>query len=122
MTLIPWQAGKNVIWDVTVADTLAASYLPITYQEPGRAAESASDRKDTKLARSYTFMPLAFETLGPIGNKAIDFLSELGRRIGGLTGDPREGSYLFQRILVAIQRFNCVCFRGTFITPPDTKS
>src|SRR5688572_33506144 len=89
--------------------------LPITSQEPGRAAESASDRKDTKyaeLARSYTFMPLAFETLGPICNKAIDFLSELGRRIGALTGDPREGSFLFQRISVAIQRFSCVCFRG----------
>src|SRR5688572_26976040 len=25
LTLIPWQGGRNLIWDVTVADTLAAS-------------------------------------------------------------------------------------------------
>jgi hypothetical protein len=125
MTLIPWQAGKNLIWDVTVADTLAASHLHITSQQACSAAESASDRKESKyseLARSYIFMPLACETLGPFGNKAVDFLTELGRRITSVTGDPREGSYLFQRISIAIQRFNCVCFRGSFASEPDTES
>jgi hypothetical protein len=39
MSLIPWQAGRNLIWDVTVADTLAASHLPTTSQQPGSAAE-----------------------------------------------------------------------------------
>ena len=67
-------------------------------------------------------MPIAFETLGPIGVKASDFLSELGRRISLVTGDSREVSYLFQRVSVAIQRFNGVCFRGSFIAPPDTES
>ena len=125
MTLIPWQAGKNLIWDVTVADTLAASHLSTTSQQSGGAAESASDRKEAKyaeLARSYTFAPLAYETLGPIGSKCIDFLSELGRRIASVTGDPREASHLFQRWSVAIQRFNCACFKGSFVTPPDTES
>src|SRR6201995_310620 len=123
MTLIPWQAGKNLVWDVTVADTLAASHLPITSQLPGSAAENASDKKESKyseLARTYIFMPIAFETLGPIGRKAFDFLTDLGRRIASVTRDPREGSYLFQRISVAIQRFNCVCFKGSFETPLDT--
>jgi len=125
MTLIPWQTGKNLIWDVTVADTLAASYLPITSQQAGKAAESASVRKETKytqLAISYHFIPIAFETLGPIGVKATDFLSDLGRRISSVTGDPRESSFLFQRVSVAIQRFNGVCFRGSFINPPDSES
>ena len=125
MTLIPWQAGKNLIWDVTVADTLAASYLPITSQQAGKAAESASVRKETKytqLAISYHFIPIAFETLGPIGVKATDFLSDLGRRISSVTGDPRESSFLFQRVSVAIQRFNGVCFIGSFINPPDSES
>ena len=122
MSLIPWQVGRNLVWDVTVADTLAASYLSITSQQSGSAAEHASDRKELKyseLTLSYIFVPIAFETLGPFGNKAINFLSELGRRISSVTGDPREGSHLFQRISLATQRFNCVCFKGSFVTPPD---
>ena len=125
MTLIPWQGGKSLLWDVTVADTLAVSHLPITSRQPGAAAENASDRKEVKyaeLARAHIFMPVAFETLGPIGVKATDFLSELGRRISAVTHDLREVSYLFQRVSVAIQRFNGVCFRGSFIAPPDTES
>ena len=125
MTLIPWQGGKSLLWDVTVADTLAVFHLPTTSRQPGAAAENASVRKEAKyaeLTRVHTFMPIALETLGPIGVKASDFLSELGRRISLVTGDLREISYLFQRVSVAIQRFNGVCFRGSFIAPPDTES
>ena len=121
MTLMPWQAGRNLIWDVTVADTLAASHLSTTSQQSGGAAESASVRKEAKyaeLARSYTFVPLACETMGSMGNKCIDFLAELGRRIASVTGDPREASHLFQRLSVAIQRFNFACFKGRFVSPP----
>jgi hypothetical protein len=124
LTLIPWQTGKNLIWDVTVADTLATSHLPATSQQMGGAAESASERKEAKyaeLARSYIFVPVACETLGPLSSKARDFLSELGRRIALVTGDTREVSFLFQRVSVAIQRFNCICFKGSFIQP-DTES
>ena len=117
LTLIPWQGGKNLTWDVTVADTLAASHLPSTSRKAGSAAESAGDKKETKyadLARSYIFIPIALETLGPLSAKAVTFLTELGRRITAVTGDPREGAFLFQRLSVAIQRFNCVCFKGSF--------
>jgi len=98
MTLIPWQAGKNVIWDVTVADTLATSHLSVTSHQTGCAAESASSRKETKyseLAKTYLFVPIACETLGPMNSKGRDFVSELGRRITAVTGDSRESSYLF---------------------------
>ena len=125
MTMIPWQTGKSLIWDVTVADTLAASHLSITSRQAAAAAENASDRKEVKyseLARSFIFVPIAFETLGPIGRKASDFLSDLGRRISLVSGNPRESSFLFQRISVAMQRFNGVCFKGSFIPPPDTES
>src|SRR5688572_23029026 len=86
---------------------------------------NASDRKELKylkLTRSYVFMPIACETLGPISKKAIDFLSHLGRRISSVTGDLREATHLFQRISVAIQRFNGVCFKGSFVAPLDTES
>jgi hypothetical protein len=122
LTLIPWQGGKSLIWDVTVADILAASHLATTSRLTGGAAESASDKKDSKyssLTNTYTFMPIAFETMGPLSSKALSFLAELGRRISAVSGDPRESSFLFQRISIAIQRFNCICFKGSFISSPD---
>ena len=48
MTLIPWQSGKNVTWDVTVTDIIVDSYLHISKAgadsaaEGGRAAERRS--------------------------------------------------------------------------------
>src|SRR6201995_1622443 len=56
MTLIPWQAGKNLIWDVTVADCLAVSHLPITSELSGSAAESTAGRKEVKSSESYIFV------------------------------------------------------------------
>ena len=74
ITLIPWQGGKNVTWDVTVTDTIANSYLHLSVACAGSAAEGAASRKEIKYAafdHSYTFIPLAFETNGPIKNKGI---------------------------------------------------
>ena len=122
LTLIPWEGGKCLIWDVTVADTLAASHLATTSRVTGGAAESAGDKKDSKyssLTNTYTFIPVACETMGPLNSKALSFLALLGRRISAVSGDSRESSFLFQRISVAVQRFNCVCFRGSFVTPLD---
>ena len=69
MTLIPWQGRKNVTWNVTVTDTIADSYLHLSAACAGSAAEGSASRKDIKYAaldHSYTFIPLAFETYGPI--------------------------------------------------------
>ena len=35
LTLIPWRAGRSLVWDATVADTLAASYLANTSTTAG---------------------------------------------------------------------------------------
>ena len=35
-----------------------------------------------------------------------EFVTELGRRVASNSGDPRESSFLFQRISVTIQRGN----------------
>ena len=122
LTLIPWQAGKSLVWDVTIADTLAASHLPTTSISSSGAADAAAEMKEQKyeaLKTSYKFIPVACETMGPINAKALDFISDLGKRITAVTGDPRETTFLFQRISIAIQRFNSVCFQGTFIPPSD---
>jgi len=56
LTLIPWQGGKPLTWDVTVVSTLADSYLHSTSHCAGSTAETASDRKETK----YSFLPPDF--------------------------------------------------------------
>jgi hypothetical protein len=117
LTLIPWKLGKCAIWDVTIADTTAKSYIAATSQSAGSAAEFATDRKLAKyvdLSRNHHFVPIAIETLGPICMIGLTFLKELGRRMSAVTGDIRETSYLFQRLSVAVQHFNCVLFRCSF--------
>src|SRR6266516_3678276 len=44
-SLIPWQGGKCVAWDVTAPGTLARSHLSDTSQTATAAAESASRKK-----------------------------------------------------------------------------
>ncbi len=117
LTLIPWSSGRCVAWDVTVANSLADSYLSSSSQQTGGAAELAAARKEAKysdLTQRYTFIPIAVETLGAINFTGMNFLSDLGHRLTEVTGDPREASYLFQRISVVIQRFNSIIFHGSF--------
>ena len=123
LTQIPWQGGRCMTWDVTVADTLASSYLAATSTAAAAAAEGAASRKEIKyqvLASSHSFIPLAFETLGPINSKGITFFSELGRRLAAQSGDKRETAFLFQRLSVAIQRFNAICFHGSLPEQANT--
>ena len=122
LTLIPWQGGKPLTWDVTVVSTLADSYVDTAAQGAGSVAEMAAGRKSLKyaeLARNYFFQPIAVENLGPVNISAMEFLSELGRRLSGLTGEEKESAYLFQRVSVSIQRFNSILLHDTFIREAD---
>jgi len=77
------------------------------------AAEAAATRIDNKyieISRVHLFYPIALEIMGPINQVGQDSISELGRRISSSTDDPRETSFLFQRLSVAVQRFNAVSF------------
>jgi len=85
--------------------------------------------------KSHMFQPLALETLGPINSSGISFLVELGRRLTDVSGDARETMYLFQRVSLAVQRYNSkeplqflpnwtsatplqlTCFSFCFLTP-----
>ena len=118
LTLVPWKGGKSAVWDVTVTDTLASSYVQATSVTAGAAAETASDRKLAKyeaLSSSYVVVPVAFETFGPVNDLGVSFVSEIGSRSSKLSGDHRESSFLWQRLSVAIQRFNAICFKQTFL-------
>lgn len=67
LTLIPWRSGKSAVWDVTITNTLANSYLNQSSVEAGSAAETASERKLSKyhnLSDRYEVIPVALETFG----------------------------------------------------------
>ena len=70
-SLIPWQRGLSLTWDVTIATTLADSYISASASSAGAAAEMAASRKYAALSWSYEFQPIALETLGPISESAI---------------------------------------------------
>jgi len=117
VTQIPWSSGKCLAWDVTVADTLASSYGHLSSSSAGRVAERAAELKVAKysdIAATHEFLPVAFETLGPMNKAAAIFLSSLGKRLSAVSGDAREGAFLFQRLSIAVQRFNCVALHDSF--------
>jgi hypothetical protein len=117
VTQIPWSEGKCASWDVTVTDTLATSNVNLSSSAAGSAAESAACKKMQKYSEilsTHTFVPIAFETLGPINTAGAEFIDEIGRRSHAITGDSREKAFLWQRLSMALQRYNAVCFRGTF--------
>ena len=114
LTLITWRDDRCATWDVTVTDTVAPSYLSITSACAASAAKAAAERREKKYsdtACNYHFFPIAFETFGPLNQVGTDFISALGNRISSNTDDPRETYFLFQRLSVAIQRFDADLLR-----------
>ena len=85
VTLVPWQSGKSLCWDVTVTCPLAESYIDRAALGAGAAAEMAATRKEEKyvdLGARYIFEPIVVETLG-----VFNLLDDLGRRISENTGE-----------------------------------
>ena len=54
--------------------------------------------------------------MGPINESATSFLHDLRRRISLVSGEDRQPQFLFQRISVAIQRFNAVLSHDGFLS------
>jgi len=66
LTLVLWQSGKSLCWDVTVTCPLAKSCVNGAAREAGAAAELAASRKEEKyrdIDVRYIFEPIAVETL-----------------------------------------------------------
>jgi len=110
ITIPPWANGKSLVWDITVTCSAAESYINNTSDKAGWAAERAAKEKCRKYAgllQRFLFLPLAFETLGPICKEGLCFINlDLGRRLENVTGESREGDMLRQRLSVAIWRGN----------------
>ena len=74
-----------------MVSTLADSYLHSTSRSAGSAAEAASVRKESKystLPPDLIFQPIAMKiaTHGPLNASALNFLSEVGRRLSSVSG------------------------------------
>ena len=118
-TLIPWTRGKPLVWDITIPDTYARSYINDTAARATAAADQAAANKIakyTKLNMTHQFTPIAIETGGAWNQLAIEFVSELGKKMTEVTKEPRESPFQFQRLSIALQRGNAVAFRNTFTT------
>jgi len=46
---------------------------------------------------------------------ALNLLNDLGRKISSVSGDDREGYFLFQRLSVILQRYNAVLLHESFV-------
>lgn len=117
LTCYPWSHGKSLIWDVTVVDTVAPSYLKWSSVLSGSVADNAEREKHNNyidLKNQYIFTPLAFESFGAVGPETSVFLKKLGKLMSKNSGEPRSLDFLLQRISIAIQRGNSVCIRDTF--------
>ena len=68
LTLIPFEGGRSLTWNVTFVCSKADAYIDLAVQGPGCVAEMAASRKQAKYATlqtHYDFQPIAVETLGP---------------------------------------------------------
>jgi hypothetical protein len=104
-------------WDVIVTDTLAESvYLSEVSSHAGSIAAGVANRKELKyqsLVITHTFIPLAFETLGPINSKGVAFLTSWV--VASLLAlETCEKLFLFQRLSLTVQCFNAIFFQGSF--------
>jgi len=116
LTVLPWANGRCLVWDFTCPDTLASSHLNRAVLGPGTVANDAESRKAAKyssLATLYNFTPIAVETFGALGNEALAFFRDVGRRVAAVTEEPRSFQFLMQRLSVSIQRGNAACIVGT---------
>jgi len=48
----------------------------------------SNNNNNNTLLSGYVFQPVAFETVGPLNASALNFLSEVGRRLSS-SRDPR---------------------------------
>src|SRR6476469_6661187 len=73
----------------------------------------------SSLAPTHIFIPVTIKTFGPWNTEGLDFIKELGRRTTLATRDPRETTFVLQRLSVAVQCGNAMSCAGTF--PPNAE-
>ena len=108
VTMIPWEMGKQLVWDVTVVDALAPSRLNQGSScNPGTTATEADARKIEKYRElkdnGYIFQPVALEVQGSLGESSEIFIMRLCKMLCRSHDDQRAGS-LFQWLFRSAMR------------------
>ena len=110
--------GRQLVWNVITIDTFAPFYILSASSELGAVAALTKERKKAKyisLAATYwySFCPIAIETFVGLGPQTAVCISDLGSRLGEVTGEDKAHVYLPQRLVVAVMRSNAVSVSGT---------
>ena len=79
LTIPPWASGRCLVWDFTCSDTLAVSHSNRAVLGPGSTV--ACDAESRKKSKYASFIPIAVETIGALGDKASAFFKDLSKRI-----------------------------------------
>ena len=110
ISLQRWQGidlGCHLYW-------LVLSQQPILHHsEPRLSVKRGRRLEDCQLVVDFEFVPVAVETSGIIGSAGCSLLTDIGRRISRATNDPRQMSYIFQQISVAIIRGNALAITAS---------
>jgi len=121
VTLIPFRRGRCLVWDVTVCDTLARTYIQQSAREAGSAArkrEADKKRKYASFEAEFDVVPVSFETLGSLAPEGVELLAEICQRLRDNTKDQRSGNFFMQEISIILQRGNASLVLGSMMGPP----
>ena len=118
VTMIPWEMGKQVLWDVTIVDALAPSRLNEgSLCRPGTTATEADTRRIEKycelINNGYIFQQVALEVQGSLVESIQIFITRLCKMLCRSPDDQRDGSFLKHWISMALQIGNASCVLGT---------
>ena len=72
VSVLPWASGKPLIWDATCPDTYAPSYRSLASLLP----ETLKEEEYSNLMHFHIFVPIAIESLGVFGPRAMCFIRE----------------------------------------------
>lgn len=122
LSLIPWNHGKALLWDVTVVNTLAPSYINLSSKLLDSVAYQAERRKYNlyvPLEVNHVFTPIAFESLGCMSPDSKVLIQLLGKYMVENTGERKSLNYLLERISIAIQLGEC-CIHFQYLWGPKS--
>ena len=82
VSMIPWEIGKQLVWDVTIVDALAPNRLnQVSLCNPANIGTDAEARKiETHrelIDNGYIFQPVALEGQGSLGASSEIFIMRL---------------------------------------------
>ena len=118
VTMIPWEMGKQLVWDITVVDALVPSRLNqgslCNLETTATEAEARKIEKYRELIdNGYFFQSVALGVEGSLGESSEIFITRLCKMLCRSHDVQRDGSFLKQRISMALQIANAACLLGT---------